>query len=203
MSIAIIDYYSCNITSIYSAVYSLGARVEVVHNPKNLKKYSKIILPGVGAAPSVMKNLHKNGYIDEIKDFNNSQKPILGICIGMQILFNKLYEKGINQGFGFFKSDVISLKSKNMMRVNMGWKEIRKVSDLDFDSKINKKSFYFCHSFFANIIGAEEKFIKYQIEDMPSVPCIVSKDNILGFQFHPEKSQGVGLQLLENFIFKS
>ena len=89
------------------------------------------------------------------------------------------------------------------MRVNMGWKEIRKVSDLDFDSKINKKSFYFCHSFFANIIGAEEKFIKYQIEDMPSVPCIVSKDNILGFQFHPEKSQGVGLQLLENFIFKS
>ena len=160
--------------------------------------------------------LYLTGYsemtIDEIKNFHEKDKYILGICLGMQILFNRLYEGKKTIGLNFFDSDVVSLQKKQKIITNTGWRKLVQNTlseNFKIDNNIyNNKQFYFCHSFYVSIKKREQKFVKYSStlkygisnNCINLIPSVVEKDNILGFQFHPEKSQRIGMKALSEFV---
>lgn len=196
--IAIIDYGMGNLKSITNALSSLGID-NVITNDKNvLRESDALILPGVGAFDVAMENLRESDLIDVIKEEVSKGKKILGICLGMQLLFSKGYEGEECDGLGFIDGNIIKMECSDEKIPNIGWNslEIRKQDDILKDTK--EGSFvYFVHSYYADtkedVISA---FINYGgIE----VPAYVRKGNIMGMQFHPEKSGDVGLRLLKNF----
>ena len=196
MKTGIINYDNCNINSIYYSLYNLGVDVEVVENNKNLKNYSKIILPGVGSSPAVMHTLKKKELINHIKDFINSDKPILGICVGMQILFNNLLEGSGCRGLNCFESSVKSIYENK--RSNIGWRNV--VGKKEFNFSFLNKDYYFCHSYEVDILPKEEKYVVAR-DDETKIISMIKKKNIYGVQFHPEKSQKNGIDFFNHFIF--
>ena len=198
MKIGIINYDNCNISSIFYSFYNLGADVEIIENNKNLDKYSKIIFPGVGSSPAVMNILEKKELIQQIQNFVSTNKPVLGICVGMQILFNNLHEGTGCKGLGYFKSDVKSIYKDK--KSNIGWRNV--VSKKEFDYNFLNKNYYFCHSYKVDILPEEEKYVIAR-DDVTKVISMVKKNNIHGVQFHPEKSQKNGVDFLKHFIFET
>tara|TARA_B100000780_G_C21103675_1_gene445505 strand:+ start:189 stop:803 length:615 start_codon:yes stop_codon:yes gene_type:complete len=202
VKIGIINYNFCNPHSIYQTMKSLTDNVEIVNDANNLKKFDKIIIPGVGAANSAIKYLKENGFIDEIKEFHLKEKNIMGICLGMQLLFNNLHEHGLTKGLGFFKSDIVQIDKVYSLKTNIGWRRIKK--NLTKNNTIyaikDENYFYFCHSYYAKMKQVEEKYVQFYLKDINQIPCIIKKDNIVGFQFHPEKSQKNGIKLLINYL---
>lgn len=194
--IVIIDYGVGNLASVKNALDKLGAKCVISSNPEIIKKAKALILPGVGAAGQGMRNLKEKGLdkvvIDEIK----KGKPFLGICLGMQLLFEKS-EEGNVKCLGFLKGAV--KKFKKMRKVpQIGWNrvDIQQESNLFRDIK-DKSYFYYVNSFYCSpkakeIIAGITKYGE-------GFASIVTKDNVIGVQFHPERSGKVGFQLLKNF----
>ena len=194
MKIGILDYKACNLTSVYYSIYRLGYDPVIVKKAIDFKKIDKLIIPGVGSAKTCIDFLKKKNFIYEINNFLK-QKQILGICLGMQIFAKKLYEGENTFGLGFFDADVIPLKdNKN----NVGWLKVN-IAQNNFLNHLDKKEFYFCHSFHFNLNSSSDKkyCIGYSKEKLVS---IVKKENFIGTQFHPEKSQISGGTLIKNFI---
>jgi glutamine amidotransferase len=200
--IALIDYNMGNLQSVLNAFEKIGKKVEVIKDADKLKEFDKVILPGVGAFGDAMEHLSSSGLDKAIKEFAKSGKPLLGICLGMQLLFNKSEEFGETEGLGLIEGNVVEFdksKFKKRLKVpHMGWNElhVEKKSEL-FKNMPKDIYLYFVHSFHAVcsnefIIG--KTFYGY---DFASA---VEKDNIYGFQPHPEKSHENGLKILENFI---
>ena len=198
--IAIIDYGVGNIHSVISALNKLDIENILTADPEIIKNADGIILPGVGAFRDAIKSLEDTGLIPLIKKCAADGKPLLGICLGMQLLYEKNFEDGEYEGLGLLKGDVIPFKpyiSKDLKIPHMGWNKLDIKQDSPLFKYLGEDEFvYYVHSYFAR--GNEKDVLassEYDIE----VPGVVGHDNIMGMQFHPEKSSSTGLKLLKAF----
>lgn len=204
--IALIDYDTGNLRSVSKAIEKLGAEVQITRDADTIKSASHVILPGVGAFKDCMAKLEEYNLTDVIKDVIASGTPFLGICVGLQLLFEKSSEFGSTNGLGILKGEVVRFdepSSENHTHEfkvpHMGWNsiEIKKDSKL-FKGISDGEFFYFVHSYFVK--DAESSNIlsttNYGVDFISSIEV----GNLFGCQFHPEKSQTLGLKVLENFI---
>jgi imidazole glycerol-phosphate synthase subunit HisH len=203
--IAIIDYGCGNILSLKRALDEIGLNNKVTSSKEEIQKSSCIILPGVGAFENAITLLKKKNLLDFIKkNVNQNKKPLIGICLGMQILFDKSYEMGEHIGLGLIDGEITKIKSDKLnakIKVpHISWSKIFfNINDKfckRIFSELNERSFYFIHSYFA-IPKKKENIIAYCKYYDNEIPAIVKKNNVIGFQFHPEKSGKNGLRLLE------
>lgn len=196
MKIGILSYGFNNIYSVYSCMYNMGFDPIIIEEFKNIKTLDKLIIPGIGNANTSIKLLKNNGFFDEIINFYNSEKPILGICLGMQIFAKNLYEGGVNQGLNILDADIVKI---DLNLFNIGWKKV----EIENNNYLKSGYFYFCHSYKVkfNSIMEENNCIGYAKEEM-NIPSIIHKNNFLGCQFHPEKSHSYGKDLILNFLKK-
>lgn len=209
MIISIFDYGSGNIKSVSKAVEFAANNlkkkisVKVIQDPKKIKESDKIILPGQGSFKQCAKHLFSMpGAIEELNEFViEKEKKIFGICVGMQLFANFGEEDGGSKGLGWIEGDVKKMKIVNLdlKLPHMGWNEIdiKKENPL-LNNLSNDKHFYFVHSY--EFIVKDEKNIAASTFHQEEVSVAVFKNNIFGTQFHPEKSQKNGIQILENFI---
>ena len=198
MKISIINYGACNLESVRNAFYNLGAEIEIINESKKISSANKLILPGVGAANSALKYLREKEFVYEIKKFVKSGKPILGICLGFQLFAKKLYEHGISTGFEELEGEVVKFSKKKSFHI--GWNKVSIDEELQsFFGIKNMSTFYFCHSFILKLKKNDNiKVGKTTYNEEFS--SVVVKNNFIGTQFHPEKSQSNGKILLEKFI---
>lgn len=198
--IGIINYGAGNIQSVKNSLDFLEIPSKIVKKPAQLNVCDKIILPGVGAFGAAMDKLNILGFAKKIQEFAGQKKPILGICLGMQLLFDKSEEYGPHRGLGLIKGEVLafSKKVKTLPLPLIGWNDITKIKPTPLLEGIETgASFYFVHSFYCKPAAASITLAsaKYKI----SFPAIIQQGAIYGCQFHPEKSQRDGLKILENF----
>lgn len=201
--LGIIDMNLSNIQSVLEAFKRLGASPEVITGPEGVGRCDALILPGVGAFGDGIQNLKEKGLIDAIKRHTlDKHKSILGICLGMQIMAKESEEYGRHKGLGLIEGKVISLKPtiKGYRLPNMGWCDLKiKKRDTLFSSVADGESFYFAHSYYLDC--ADESDIAASIEYSGKfVTAAIERGNIFGVQFHPEKSQDSGLDVLESFL---
>ncbi|MCX6809664.1 MAG: imidazole glycerol phosphate synthase subunit HisH [Candidatus Berkelbacteria bacterium] len=203
MQIVVIDYGMSNLGSIGNALSECGAEnVIIANDPKELKSATHIILPGVGSFKDGMDNLVKFGFKDAIRDAALVDKvPILGICLGMQLMADKGYEGGEVDGLGLISGVVDKLKPVNKQEKipHVGWNEIYcKQKNPIFEGIPDGTDFYFVHSY--HFIPKKKSNILSETPYCGNFVSSIVSDNIYGTQFHPEKSQRPGFQLLRNFI---
>jgi glutamine amidotransferase len=202
MAIGIINYGMGNIASIQNAFESLGAEVFLVETPDMLKAAERIILPGVGAFSAAMQHLNEEKWIPAIEHAVHEQKrPLLGICLGMQLLLTSGDEGGTCAGLGFIDGEVKHLKfSDPSLRIpHMGWNEVDYTVDSPLFKDIPDRSdFYFVHSYAAVTKSDTNVIAHTQYGDNFTVA--IARDNVFGVQFHPEKSSIPGRKLLQNFL---
>ena len=198
--IGIVNYGVGNLQSVKNSLDFLNIPNAIINKPEEINNFDKIILPGVGAFGAAMEKLNSLGFAGEIKKFASENKPILGICLGMQLLFDEGYEHGRHKGLGLVEGKVLPFneKVKDLPLPQIGWNNITKenISPL-LENVESNSSFYFVHSFYCE---PEEKYIVAANSDYGiKFASIIHKKNIFGCQFHPEKSQSAGLQILKNF----
>lgn len=198
--IVIIDYGMGNLKNVYNALKHLNIPSKVSNEISEIKGADKLILPGVGAFNKAMYNLNNRGLTDVIKDKVNSGTPILGICLGMQMLFQKGYENGECNGLSFIDGNVKLLEPKEKVKIpHIGWNRLEYNSQNDLIKGLDENSFvYYVHSYAATDMN-DKNLIGFSNYGGIKVPSIVCKDNVYGTQFHPEKSGEVGLKILKNF----
>lgn len=199
--VAIIDYGVGNLFSLQCSLKKIGVEAVVTSDEKVIKEADRIILPGVGAFGDAAKKLRSSGLVELITEEAKNGKPFLGICLGMQLLFEKGFEYGEHEGLGFLKGNVIPLENKipeNLNIPHMGWNALDFVGGKSPIFKyINDGDFvYFVHSFYAT--DCDDSVIATSEYGIP-VTAAVGKGNIFGCQFHPEKSGDVGLKILKAF----
>lgn len=194
--IVIIDYSLGNLASITNALNKLGIQSRISGSPAVIKKAEALILPGVGAAGEGMKNLKKKGLDKIILQEIEKGKPLLGICLGMQLLFEKSEEGGVSC-LGVFKGMVKKFKKKRKIP-QIGWNNVLFTGKQKLFQGIPDKSFfYFVNSYYC--LPGDKSIITGTTEYGERFASIITKGNITGMQFHPEKSGSIGLQLLKNF----
>jgi glutamine amidotransferase len=198
----IVDLEVGNIGSVVKAIKHLGINYELINDPKQLQGATKIILPGVGSFSSCSDKMFASGFGDALAEKVNIDKtPILGICVGMQMLAKYGVEGGGRKGLGFIDASVNRLDDfdKSLVIPHMGWNDIDIKGFNIFKNVPLNSCFYFVHSYEMKVNDNEGLNIVYTDYGNPVV-AYINKDNIHGAQFHPEKSQTVGLQFLRNFI---
>jgi len=198
--IGIIDYDLGNIQSIINALDYLEIPNQIIKFPRDLYSFKKIILPGVGSFKTGMENLKKKSFSDEIIEIvKNNRASILGICLGMQLLYDYSEENGGCEGLGIVKGSVNKIKiTENIKLPNIGWRKIIIPNDSSLLFGIDDAPiFYFVHSYGCNT--ENRKIVKGFLEYGNVFDVLIETRNIFGTQFHPEKSQKVGLQILQNF----
>jgi len=198
--IIILDYGSGNVKSVLNICKYIKDNSKISNNIEDIKNSSHIILPGVGSFKASMDKIKKYLPIEEIlNEIINKHKPILGICVGMQVFANQGYEFGECSGLSLIDGSVKKLETNKYPLPNIGWNNIDvKKDNLLFKKLEENNSFYFVHSF-AFIPNNIDNVIASSIYENKFV-CAIQKNNIFGVQFHPEKSQKSGIQLLKNFI---
>ena len=197
--IAVIDYGMGNLRSVSKALEFVGAKVTVTDDPRKLRESAGLVLPGVGAFKDAVSNLKKRGLWETIVEEVEKGKPLLGICLGLQLLFEKSYEFGETEGFGFIKGEVVKFDLPAGYKIpHMGWNQVykKKSSELLKDVK-DGEYFYFVHSYY---VKPRDESVKLTETDYGIYfTSAIEKENIFATQFHPEKSQKAGLKLLRNF----
>ncbi len=195
--IAILNYNMGNIKSVENAFLHIGARIVVTDDKKTIENASALILPGVGAYKDAMFNLEKS-HLAELIFEQIGKKPFLGICLGLQLLFDRSFEDGKNSGLGIFKGNVERIPA-GVKIPHMGWNQIRilKRQSMLFKGIEDLENFYFVHSYSAVCSNVEDisSYTDYGVDIVASV----EKENVYGLQFHPEKSSLKGLKILQNF----
>ena len=198
--LAIIDYGVGNLFSLQCSLKKIGVDAVVTNDAQVIRDADRIILPGVGAFGDAINKLRSTGLVDTIKEEAEKGKPFLGICLGMQLLFEKGYEYGVHDGLGFLKGNVVPLEGEIPAELNvphMGWNGLDFKCDSPIFKYINEGDFvYFVHSFYAT--DCDDSVIATSEYGIP-VTAAVGKGNIFGCQFHPEKSGDVGLNILKAF----
>ena len=199
--IALVDYGSGNIRSIKNALLHIGGiHVEVTSAPESVESADCILLPGVGAFPDAIKNLKKRGLIEFLNDqVLVKKKPLLGVCLGMQLLFESSAEGGRNNGLGWIPGTVEYMELGDHYRVpHVGWNNLRlKQPSTMFETLGEDKNFYFVHGYHA---VCPEEYVIASFEYGQEFTAAVQYQNIVGMQFHPEKSQQNGMKAFEQFI---
>lgn len=195
--IAIIDYGAGNIFSVKNALDFLGLESRLVKDKESVKAADAVILPGVGAFPAAMEMLNKSGLVSTIKE-EAEKKPFLGICLGMQLIFEKGYEFEETDGLGLIGGSVIKMEEPDLIIPHMGWNKLEKLNDCPLLENVGDNEYvYFVHSYKAH---CDDKDIAAYVEYGGRVPALVyDGKNVFGAQFHPEKSGETGLKILRNF----
>ena len=196
--IGIIDYGVGNLFSLRSSFKAIGQDAFVSGDQTELAKADRLVLPGVGAFEDAAKKLRATGLDQFVRQQAEAGKPLLGICLGMQLLFEKSYEYGEHQGLGLLKGQVVPMAGKlrpELKIPHMGWNALD-VKQGRLLEAVDGQYVYFVHSFFAE--NCEESLSAVTEYDIP-ITAAVEKGNIFGCQFHPEKSGKVGLSILESF----
>jgi len=195
LMICVIDYNVGNVESVCNAFRYINTASELTADPDKLRSASGLVLPGVAAFGFAINAL---GPLAElVKELALAGKPMLGICVGYQMLFEKSCEFGEHTGLGLIKGNVVPLPSGRVIP-HMGWNEVTLPKDMDlFAGMPDKKHFYFAHSFYGDVVETDVK-VAYTDYDM-ELAASIQKGNIFGTQFHPEKSGPQGLQILRNF----
>ncbi|MBX4271260.1 imidazole glycerol phosphate synthase subunit HisH [Clostridium estertheticum] len=195
--IGIVDYGVGNLNSVQNALKSLNILSIISSNAEEISKCRSIIVPGVGAFPDAIKNMKETGIDKIIIQAAKEGKPILGICLGMQLFFEESCEIEKCQGLGLLKGNIIKLEG-SIKIPHMGWNSLSFESNSPLLRGIEENQYvYFVHSYYA--VNCEEGIVNaYSIYEK-KIPAIVSKGNIFGMQFHPEKSGDFGMKLLKNF----
>jgi len=196
--IAIVDYGVGNLFSLRSSLAAIGADAVVTAQPEVLKATDKIILPGVGAFEDAARKLRDSGLAELLKELAAAGKPLLGICLGMQMLFEKSFEYGEHEGLGLLKGQVVPMAGKlpsELKIPHMGWNALS-VRQGRLLEVVDGQYVYFVHSFYAE--GCGDSLAAVTEYGIP-ITAAVEKGNIFGCQFHPEKSGNVGLSILRRF----
>lgn len=200
--LGIIDYGMGNLCSVYSALETLGANPMICQEAADLSRVKKIILPGVGAIGDCIQNLKSKGFIEVLNHQVIEQgKPILGICLGMQVMAKCSYEGGIHKCLGWFDAEVVRLKPSDLnLRVpHVGWNNINYSSEsILFSNLPPSPDLYFVHSYHMRCNDSQDRIASCEYGG--NVTVAIQKRNIVAVQFHPEKSQDYGLTILENFL---
>lgn len=198
--IAIIDYGMGNLRSVQKAIEAVGRSAEITADPDRLRKASHVILPGVGAFGDAVAELRRAGVDQAFVEAVRAGKPCLGVCLGLQLLFATSLEGGVHEGLGLLPGNVVRFVSRPGLKIpHMGWNTLTVLRPIPMLEGIGPKpSFYFVHSYHA---VAERREDVVAVADYPGpFPAIVNRENLTACQFHPEKSQRVGLALYANFV---
>ena len=206
MNVTIVDYKSGNISSVinsFQAVAEDNININVTEDLNQIKSSDKIVLPGQGSFKSCVDALNNiSGLVDTLKDFALiNKKPLLGICVGLQMFADVGYEEAETKGLGWIPGKVsrIDNKNGNFKLPHIGWNEIEFLKNSKiFNGIENKSHMYFVHSY--EFIPEDKSVISAMVEYSTKIVCSVEKDNLFGTQFHPEKSDKVGLKVIKNFI---
>ncbi len=198
--IAIIDYGAGNLSSVKKALDFLGADSEITQDRDKILSASHIILPGVGSFGDAMASMRERGLVDTVKESALSGKPFLGICLGLQLLFERSDESVGAEGLGLLKGSIVTIPKDMGLKVpHMGWNSVSlKQNDGIFSGIRDNSYFYFVHSYYLKDADCDvvAGTAQYGVE----IQCAVQKGKLCATQFHPEKSSEVGLRLLKNFI---
>lgn len=198
--IAIVDYGMGNLRSVQKAFERLGVEAQIVTDPVAIANASKVVLPGVGAIADAMKELKRAKMIDAIYKTIESDKPFLGVCLGFQALFEESEENGGTKGLGVFKGKVLRFPEDPKFVVpHMGWNTLTFKKDAPIYQGLKPSDYvYFVHSYY---VDAQDPEIIATVTNYDNVDFCssIAKGNVFGTQFHPEKSQSVGLNILKNF----
>lgn len=202
MKIGIIDHGMGNILSVLNAIEYLGYEGFLIKTQKDFSKVDKFILPGVGAFSDCMKNLVDKNFINILnKEIIENKRPILGICLGMQVMAKYSNEGTGAMGLGWFDAEVIKIETnlKELKVPHIGWNNLEfNTSSILFKNIPQNSSFYFVHSFYMNCFNSND--VVATVHYGTNITAAIQKENIVATQFHPEKSQEIGLRVLENYI---
>jgi len=206
MNVTIVDYQSGNISSVINSFEQVAkdkVKVEITSDLNKIKSSDKLILPGQGSFKSCVESLSNvNGLQDVLKEFAIiNKKPLLGICVGLQMFGDVGYEESETRGLGWIPGKVTKIDNQNgkFKLPHIGWNEIEIVKESKIFKEIqNKSHMYFVHSY--EFIPEDKSVISATTDYSSKIVCSVEKDNLFGTQFHPEKSDKIGLKLIENFL---
>ncbi len=198
--IAIIDYDAGNIKSVEKALQKLGAEVVITKDAQEILAADKVILPGVGAFGDAMANLKKYGLDEVIRQVVEKGTPFLGICLGLQLLFERSDETPGVEGLGILKGEILRIPDRDDLKIpHMGWNSLHLQNQGRLFTGLPEQSYvYFVHSYYLK--AEEEEIVKATTDYSVNIHASVEKDNVFACQFHPEKSSDVGLQILKNFV---
>ena len=206
MNVTIVDYNSGNISSVINSFKEVAkdkVNIEVTSDLNKIKSSDKIVLPGQGSFKSCVDALNSiNGLVDTLNEFViNNKKPLLGICVGMQMFADIGYEEAETKGLGWISGKVSKIDNQNgkYKLPHIGWNEINIVKDSKLFQNIEKNThMYFVHSY--EFIAEDKNMVSAPTDYSSNIVCSVEKENIYGTQFHPEKSDKLGLKIIENFL---
>jgi len=200
--IALIDYGAGNVRSVHKALEAVGAEVQLAREPRILRDADKIVLPGVGAFGDCMAGLRRAGLVDALQRAVEAGKPLLGICVGLQVLFDEGHELGRHAGLGLLPGRVVRFPREEMppaLKIpHTGWNQLEPVAPSPLLDGLPPGAWvYFNHAYYGQ--AAPEHTLAITDYGRP-FPSVVGRGEVYGVQFHPEKSQRVGLHILENFV---
>jgi glutamine amidotransferase len=199
--IAIVDYGLGNLRSVAGAVERLSHEPVITSDAAELERADKLILPGVGAFGDGMRNIHERGLVEPLNRLVREQrKPVLGLCLGAQLIARESEEFGVHEGLGWIDARVRRLESSNGLRVpHVGWNDLHQTGESVLFAGLREDAlFYFVHSY--HIVADDPGIVKGETDYGERLVAVVERDNVYGVQFHPEKSQLDGLTLLGNFL---
>jgi len=200
--IGIVDYNMGNLGSVFNAFVKVGAKAELVSDPDKLAGYDRVTLPGVGAFPDAMAHLNQSGMAEAIRGFAQTGKPLMGTCLGMQLLFESSEEFGQHEGLGLIPGKIIAFDESRFDHKrkipHMGWNELFVQKETALLKGLKKEFYlYFVHSYHA---VCDDSYAIGKTHYGYEFVSAVQKENIIGFQPHPEKSHDNGLKIIENFV---
>ncbi len=195
-TIALVDYGAGNLRSVENALREVGAKVVVTHDPETVRRADRVVVPGQGSMPECAEAMRRSGVADALKESIARGAPVLGICVGLQILFERGEEAGGAAGLGLLPGTIARLPD-GVKLPNIGWSPVRLVADAPLFRPMDGQYVYFAHSYAAPADAPGAALLTTHGRDYCAA---LAKDNLFGVQFHPEKSQKVGLALLERFV---
>tara|TARA_B110000027_G_scaffold6608_1_gene5947 strand:- start:255 stop:881 length:627 start_codon:yes stop_codon:yes gene_type:complete len=206
MNVTIVDYNSGNISSVINSFNEVAkdkVNIEITSDLNKIKSSDKIVLPGQGSFKSCVDALNDiNGLVDTLNEFAiNNKKPLLGICVGLQMFADIGYEEIETKGLGWIPGEVSKIDNQNgkYKLPHIGWNQIKIINDSEIFKGVHENShMYFVHSY--EFIPNDKSVITATTDYSSNIVCSVKKENIFGTQFHPEKSNKIGLQIIDNFI---
>lgn len=197
--IVIVDYGMGNLRSVQKGFEKVGRNALISRDPEQIRKAGRLVLPGVGAFPECMRNLSRLDLVEPVLEFIRSGRPFLGICLGLQLLFDESEEFGIHPGLKIVPGRVVGFDKNMGLKIpHMGWNQVSFRQEAPIFRGIEDGSyFYFVHSFY--VVPTEPSDTAGETDYGIKFTCAVARDNVFAVQFHPEKSQANGLKILTNF----